>query len=110
MESIINIHINSDKFGDLSWADEWKHALEMDLFDDTFAQGMLERLKSLTSRESGWTQNDSEIAAKEGVRLLRRLSIMALSGKSRPLYLNSLFLIGNQSEVQRKYRAKLAVL
>ncbi len=71
---------------------------------------MLERLKSLTSKESGWTQNDSEIAVKEGVRLLRRLSIMALSGKSRPLYLNSLFLIGNQSEVQRKYRAKLAVL
>ncbi|KAK0217460.1 hypothetical protein EDD85DRAFT_916368 [Armillaria nabsnona] len=81
MESIISIHINSDKFGDLSWADEWKHTLEMNLFDDAFAQGMITRLNSLASGEPG-TRNDSEIAIKEGVCLLWRLSIMALSYRS----------------------------
>ncbi len=82
----------------------------MDLFNDAFAQGMLERLKSLTSKESGCTQNDSEIAAKEGVCLLWCLSIMALSGESCTLYMHSLSLIGIQIEVQSKYQVKLAVL
>ncbi|KAK0451378.1 uncharacterized protein EV420DRAFT_714383 [Desarmillaria tabescens] len=71
LESIIKLGINSDpgKAGDLSWADEWKHVFEMDLFDDAFAQEMIERL-------------DSSTVVNEQVSLLWRLSIMALSSRS----------------------------
>ncbi|SJL01131.1 uncharacterized protein ARMOST_04449 [Armillaria ostoyae] len=113
LESIINIGIKSDpdEAGDLSWADEWRHVLEMDLFDDGFAQAMINRLHSFEPTESNKREEDSgldAIAIKEQVRLLRRLPIMALSNRSAKAISNEIGNLVKMLEASHDIRIRTA--
>ncbi|KAK0451389.1 uncharacterized protein EV420DRAFT_1646119 [Desarmillaria tabescens] len=73
--SLVGIVDGEDELKDLSWADEWEHMLEMDLFDDFLVQDTIRKLKGLrtgTEARSIWTLDQQSL-------LLRRLSFMALS-------------------------------
>ncbi|KAJ7641243.1 hypothetical protein FB45DRAFT_354053 [Roridomyces roridus] len=72
--------------GDFRWADEWKHLLELDLFDTAFTLEAIEKLKSLWDSDSRGVENNP----KEERYWINRLSFIAHSGELAAHYIPTL--------------------